>query len=110
MQNYSELTGKNVLVTTQNWFITPNGEEKKAIWGKLNGIFKDTDTLGFAVNRPNTNWYVSIGNMTVAGCQILYLVQSDECNFGDADGFYTHDGKPVVTPRPTFIYNANRLP
>ena len=34
---------------------------------------------GIKTNRGSTNWYVVIGKMIIAGCQVHYVIQCDEC-------------------------------
>ena len=70
--------GDNVLVTTDNWFFAPDGRQYRAVWGELVGVFTDDEVLGIKTNRGSTNWYVVVGNMTVAGCQVHYAIKCDE--------------------------------
>lgn len=73
--------GKKALITTDSWFIAPDGRSYKAVFGMINGIFNAEETLGISTNERSTNWYVSIGNMVIAGCQIHYAIQTDHVNF-----------------------------
>jgi hypothetical protein len=73
--------GDKVLVTTDHWFFAPNGESYSAAHGTLKGIFSDVETLGIRTNAKRTNWYVEIGNMLIAGCQIHYAVKCDSVDF-----------------------------
>ena len=70
--------GETYLLTTNDWFVAPDGESYKAVFGTVHGILTDKDTLGVATNRHSSNWYVSIGNMLVAGCQIHYCIKTDK--------------------------------
>lgn len=72
--------GDKVLITTDGWFYAPDGNSYRAVYGTVKGIFTAEDTLGVKPNGKSTNWYVEIGNMTVAGCQIHYAVKSDCCS------------------------------
>jgi hypothetical protein len=101
------VVGTRVLVTTQNWFLAPDGVEYKGIYGTVKAVLSDADTLGIRTNARSTNWYVEIGSMLVAGCQIFYAVRCDTCNFGDARTDVHHDGQVVVAMRPSRIYNAD---
>lgn len=69
--------GEKYLITTDAWFYAPNGETYRAVFGTVLGIFNDKDTLGVNTNRGSTNWYLIIGNMIVAGCQIKYCIKTD---------------------------------
>lgn len=100
------LIGKNVLVTTQNWFVADDGLEYKALWGKLKAIHTTQDTLGFTPSRQNTNWFVEIGGMVIAGCQVLYLNACDhKPNNSKAMGWSASADKGYFEyQRPTFIF------
>ena len=74
MQN---ILGKKYLITTHNWFVAPDGYQYKAVFGTFNGITKDKEILGISTNRHSTDWYATIGNMTIAGCQIYYAIQTE---------------------------------
>ena len=69
---------KRVLVTTTNWFFAPDGKQYKAVYGTLKNLHQAEAVLGFKPDRAHTNWFVEIGAMMIAGCQVLYCVQSDE--------------------------------
>lgn len=69
--------GKNVLLTTGEWFTAPDGNNYKAAWGELKGIHEAGKTLGFIPNRSHANWFIEIGNMTIMGCQVRYVIQCD---------------------------------
>lgn len=69
--------GKTVLITTDNWFTAPNGESYNSVFGTLVGIFNDKETLGIPTNAKSSNWYVQVGNMLIAGCQIHYAIQTN---------------------------------
>ena len=99
--------GKNVLVTTDNWFYAPDGRSYRAAFGTLKAIKSAEDTLGIRTNARSTNWYMEIGNLTIAGCQINYVVQTDSVALGEVEDFSAHEGKHVISTRPSAIYNAN---
>lgn len=100
--------GKNYLINTSEWFIAPDGDSYKAVWGTLWGVFSSEETLGAKTNARSTNWYVVIGNMTIAGCQIHYVMETENVNFEPIEGEIDHNGerKSVMNTR-TRIYNAN---
>lgn len=111
MQN---LIGKKVLVTTAVWFIAPDGKEYRAAWGTLHALNTTEETLGFKPNARHTNWFIQVGNLTIAGCQVQYLVKTDEVNFGEVKDFSMErtEKNPFGIPRaeeftrPSKIYNA----
>ena len=91
------LNEKYYLITTNEWFIAPDGEQYRAVWGKC--FLKETkDVFGFVPLRPSTNWYCEVGegenSMIVAGCQINYAVKCDK--------------RPVFKP-DTFIAQETQL-
>ena len=94
------------LITTNNWFVAPNGRDYKAVWGDVE-ILQDS-ILGVKTNSRSTNWYVEIGNMIVAGCQINYAIKTDKCNFKDYDHWEMFESGCVVSKTPCAIYNADK--
>jgi hypothetical protein len=80
----SDNVGKKVLVTTDNWFFAPNGRQFRACFGTLHGVSNALDTLGIKVNARSHDWYATVGNMVIAGCQIHYVIQTDNVNTSEA--------------------------
>lgn len=105
--SHEDKVGRNILVTTHDWFYAPDGRQYKAAWGTLNAIEADEKTLGIRTNARSTNWYMRLGNMTIAGCQVFYVVDTNKVNFGDVEDFNQHEGQFVLSTRPSAIYNAN---
>jgi hypothetical protein len=99
--------GATVLVTCSNWFYAPNGQTYRAVFGTLNGIRTAKETLGIEPQRPSTNWYLDIGCMVIAGCQVHYVIRTATCNLNGADSWSEHEGKVVEAYRPSAIYNAD---
>lgn len=98
--------GKRYLITTDNWFYAPDGNQYRVVFGKVSAVQNSEDTLGIRTNRNATNWYVVIGNMIVAGCQIHYAIQTEECNLKSSEVEIEYEGrmnKQMVSSR---IYNA----
>ena len=87
--------GKKYLVTTEEWFAGPDGERYKAVHGTVTGLHSDDATLGIKTNRGHTNWYMEIGQMIIAGCQIKYAIRTDEVNKEPVLEQNWHDGKIV---------------
>lgn len=99
------LIGKNVLITTSNWFVGHDGLEYKAVWGKLKAIHTTQETLGFTPSRQNTNWFIEVGNMIIAGCQVMYIDQVERPNSNRAIGWVADAANGIKEyERPTFIY------
>lgn len=72
--------GEKALVTVDNWFFAPDGKSYRAVYGRVKGCFTAEETLGIKPNGRSTNWYLEIGNVTIAGCQIHYAVKTDFCS------------------------------
>lgn len=102
------MTG-NYLITTDNWFVAPDGKQYRSVWGFVE-IIQDS-FLGVKTNAHSSNWFAKIGtenkHVIVAGCQIHYAVKCDEKPntervmdyFSTEKGFYEKE-------RPTQIYCA----
>ena len=99
--------GKKVLVTTDSWFLAPDGRQYKAAWGTVQAIETDEKTLGVRTNARSTNWYLQVGEMVIAGCQIHYAVACEKCDTGSVVDWKEVDGQAVKYIRPSFIYNAD---
>ena len=104
------MTGK-YLITTDNWFIAPDGQQYKAVWGEVQIV--DDSFLGIKTNRNSVNWFAKVGDnddhVIVAGCQIHYacktskkplLVKSKDWAL-NAEHYKEHE-------TPTRIYIANK--
>lgn len=74
----NQYIGKNVLLTTSEWFTAPDGNNYKAVWGELKGVHEAGKTLGFIPNRSHANWFIEIGGMIIMGCQVKYLIQCND--------------------------------
>lgn len=81
------LIGHKVLITSTSWFFAPDGRQYRAVFGVLVAIHTSQDTLGFTPSRTHTNWYVQVGNVTIAGCQVLQCVKTDECDTGAVEDY-----------------------
>lgn len=96
------------LITTDSYFIAPNGSQYKSVWGEIE-ILSDS-FLGVQTNRNATNWYAKIGSekdhVIVAGCQIHYAVKSDkEPNSGIAEDWAMDAQNGVrIEKTPSKIY------
>lgn len=102
--------GDKVLVTCDNWFYAPDGQSYRAVYGTVRAIRTAEDALGVRPNGKSTNWYAEVGNMTIAGCQIHYVVKSFHCALGDATAWTEEKGEVKRYIRPTHIYDADYAP
>ena len=104
MKNY---IGKKVLVTTSEWFLAPNGRTYKAVWGTLHAINEAKESVGFAIHRSQANWFIEIGNMVIAGCQVMYLMDHPtEPETGIVDDWSSDNGG-VTYRHPSSIWIAD---
>lgn len=73
--------GKMYLITTSEWFVGPDGDNYRAVYGKATAK-EVKDEMGFKPNARNANWYVKVEgdsqHMVIAGCQVKYAVRTDE--------------------------------
>jgi hypothetical protein len=101
--------GQKFLITTDEWFFAPDGESYKAVFGTVRALLSDSEVLGIKTNAKSTNWYVHIGNMFVAGCQVHYATQTDAVCLRPSHIDVEHNGhlstQQVGTSR---VYDADR--
>lgn len=100
--------GQKALITTNAWFYAPDGRQYRAVFGTIKAVRTSEDTLGVRTNARSTNWYVEIGNLTVAGCQIYYALRCDSVHTGPAKD-WSADAEKGFTEydRPSAIYCAD---
>lgn len=101
--------GDNVLVTTDGWFYGPSGRQYKSVWGTVKSVQTDEQSLGIKTNMRSTNWYMVVGDMLIAGCQVHYVCK---CNFAPpdfVDDFSTADGILKEFRTPSTTLNANEI-
>lgn len=96
---YEGMIGRMALVTTDNWFIAPDGEQYRAAFGTLRAVRSDSDTLGIRTNARSTNWYLEVGDMLIAGCQIHYVLLTDTVSLKPPVLEGQHEGRAVFSPR-----------
>lgn len=98
------------LITTDNWFIAPDGKQYRAAWGSVQ-ILED-GLLGVKTNRNSTNWFAKVGSddkhIIIAGCQIHYAVKTDEKPNTNPVTDWNSDAASGIKlfDRPTSIYIA----
>lgn len=100
--------GERALVTFDGWFYAPDGKTYRAAFGTVRAIRTDSDTLGIKTNARSTNWYLELGCLTVAGCQIHYAVRVDKPQLGDVDDHrVTAEGSVQRFRRPSEVFDAD---
>lgn len=99
--------GSDILVTTDNWFYGADGKQYRAVTGKLIAILTD-DVLGIRTNARSTNWYIQVGSMMIAGCQVHYAQRLDKPLdvTTSVEDFDIVEGETKKYRRPSRIYNA----
>ena len=79
------------LITTDAWFIAPDGHSYKAAWGEVEIV--EDKFLGISTNRNSSNWYAKVGtednHIIIAGCQIHYACKCEKRPF-----MYSTNGWP----------------
>ena len=104
------MTG-NYLITTDNWFIAPDGKYYRAAWGFVE-ILGD-NLLGIKTNSHSSNWFAKIGagddHIIVAGCQIHYAIKCEKKpELGRVMDYHSDNKKGwVEKERPSQIYCAS---
>ena len=98
------------IITTTDWFTTPNGREYRAVWGDVE-VLNDS-ILGIKTNRNSTNWYLKVGtddnHVIIAGCQVNYAVKSESSPITDEKVMHEiwGDGNHLEFKRNNPIYFA----
>lgn len=110
-----KFSDNNFLITTDNWFVAPDGKQYRAAWGKVE-VYSSEETLGVKTNVKSTNWYVIVGEpgnngkrVVIAGCQIHYAcICMSKPNVGKVseDKWDEKNGKYIQPVRETNIYLA----
>lgn len=74
------ITKGKYLITTERWFVAPDGNQYTAVWGDCE-VFTTKDSMGFNPTR-STNWFLKVRNggagFLIAGCQINYAIECPE--------------------------------
>ena len=99
--------GDKVIVTCDNWFYAPNGCTYRGVFGTVKAVRTAEDSLGARPNGKSTNWYLEVGDMTIAGCQVHYVVKSDSCFLGPVETNHVHEGRYNSSVRESEIYDAD---
>lgn len=101
--------GQKYLINTDAWFFAPDGENYKSVFGTVHAVVDSEAALGVRTNARSTNWYVVVGDMIVAGCQVHYAVRADSVNFTPSSNIeLEYQGERRLAKAPlTRIYNAD---
>lgn len=99
--------GDSVLVTCERWFTAPDGNVYDSVFGTVKGIYNSNDALGIEVNDKSKDWFLEIGNMVIAGCQINYAVKTNICSSEPQKRWTVHKGIRHYYEIPCPIYFAN---
>lgn len=89
---------KYYLITCNEYFVAPDGEEYRSAWGKC-VLSEAKDAFGFVPLRPSTNWFCRVGDgensIIIAGCHIHYAI---ECTMRPVKRFETHEHGATKVP------------
>lgn len=100
----------NYLITTDAWFIAPDGKYYRAVWGNVE-IIEDS-FLGVKTNRNSSNWFAKVGSkdnhVLIAGCQIHYAIRCEAQPNNERVIDYQVDSNDnwIEKERPTQIWLA----
>jgi len=96
----------NYLITTDEWFVAPDGKTYRSVWGNVE-ILSDI-LLGVKTNARSSNWFAKVGkesnHVIIAGCQIHYAVKCDKPNDSHVTDYQIHEGECRSYIRPSQIY------
>lgn len=97
------------LITSDEWFMCPDGKDYKAAWGEVEVL--EDDFLGIKTNRNSTNWYLKIGSesnhVIIAGCHIHYAVRCEETPYTEYGKTWNSDPERIMVHKtPSKIYIA----
>ncbi|CAH0174545.1 hypothetical protein [Stenotrophomonas lactitubi] len=99
--------GQKVLITTNEWFFGGDGRLYRSAWGTVKSVRTSEVTLGVRTNARSTNWYVELGSMIIAGCQIHYLVGADAPPPDTVEDHSITEGVVRHFVRPSQCWNAD---
>ncbi len=68
--------GDQIVVTSSDWFVAPDGKFYKSAYGTIKGIYETKQVLGIITNSRSTNWYLQVGNLTIGGCRVHHIVKT----------------------------------
>ena len=98
--------GQKMLITTDNYFVAPDGRQYRSAFGTCLGVQDAEDSLGLRNNRGSSNWYVMLGDLLIAGCQIHYAVACEDVYLGKVEEYTLHEGVRKEFTQNSLIYDA----
>ena len=101
--------GDKYLVTTSEWFVAPDGQQYRAVFGMVVGVHQTKDALDVPNTRHHANWYLQIGNARLAGCQIKYAIETDQCSRADTQSTEFYNGEFVRGGNQSVVYFAEEV-
>lgn len=99
--------GCKALVSVDNWFYAPDGRMYRAVFGTVKAVRTAEESLGVRPNGKSANWYLEIGNVTIAGCQVHYAVRCEAVHCGPVKDWSSSEGGFREFERPSGIYAAD---
>lgn len=100
------INDKYYLITCNDWFIAPDGEEYRSAWGKCN-ITEAKDSFGFTPLRPSTNWFCKVGDgdnsIIIAGCHIHYAIECSIKPFKRTETYINDTTKVQLTANKIYF-------
>ncbi len=107
--NAADLIGWRVLVTCDNYFFAPDGKQYRCVFGTLSAVQTSEEALGIKVSARSQDWYVTVGNMRIAGCQIHYVIATEDCYLGKVLDWTSTENGIVEYKRQSLIYSADAV-
>lgn len=98
------------LITTNEFFIGPNGESYRSVFGNVEVLTDDT-IMGIKTNARSANWYAKVGteenHIIIAGCQIHYCIKCDpdSINRDQTISTYVDDKLQTQTNRILYLHD-----
>lgn len=102
--------GKRYLITCDSWFTAPDGQTYCSAYGTVTDVLTTEAALGVKANARSANWFVQVGNILIAGCQIHYAFRTDSVDFTARPVYEdVHEGKRYAAEGSmSRIYDADR--
>lgn len=98
--------GQKMLITTDNYFFAPDGRQYRAAFGVCKGVQDSDQSLGIKANRGSSNWYILLGDLLIAGCQIHYAIATENVHLGPTNEYTFHEGVKMPYTCPSQVYYA----
>jgi hypothetical protein len=101
--------GKKYLVTTDNWFIAPDGNQYRCAWGTCN-LKTTQEIFNFTPLKPSTNWFMEVGGngkkIIIGGCQIHFVIECENLPEDEFKNVSYIDKDTGVSQKMSRIYIA----